>query len=172
MQNVMHLLSAHPIEQALASGNDARLVEEIKKIDSSSPLNQKTVSLIKKLARETNSSKVRNTAVLKLADLRAPRVKSILIGLLNRPDTKGSRGTILYALENLDAKLPLELLKQLIIEDNYETREEALNFIAQGNFDRSRYSIADARKALRTALASADPQRSHTINAALKYLSA
>jgi HEAT repeat protein len=50
------------------------------------------------ILEKTKYSRVRNAAALALADLRANDAKDNLIDLLTQPDTRGSRGSLLYAL--------------------------------------------------------------------------
>jgi HEAT repeat protein len=123
------------------------------------------------ILEQTNSSRVRNAAALALADLRDGSAKDALINLLTRPDTKGSRGTLLYALEQLGADVPLPVLADIIADDSYEAREEALALIARDCIEYSSVEIARARASLEAARASADTEHSQAIRRALEYLS-
>jgi HEAT repeat protein len=116
------------------------------------------------------SWRVRNAAALALADLRAGNAKDALIDLLKRQDTKGSRGTLLYALGELGADLPLPVLADIIADESYEAREEALTFLASGRIEYSAQEFARARARLEAAQLSADAERSEAIRRALEYL--
>lgn len=120
----------------------------------------------------TNSPRVRNAAALALADLRARSAIEKLIALLRQPATKGSRGSLLYALEQLGANVPLPVLANIILEDAYEAREEALNFIVRRQIECSAQQFANATAALEAATASADGERLQAIKRALEILGA
>jgi hypothetical protein len=108
---------------------------------------------------------------LALADLRANDAKDELIDLLTRPDTRGSRGSLLYALGQLGAAIPLPILAEIIANDSYEAREEALTFIGSNRIEYSADEFANAKATLETAAISADPERLQAIRRALGNLS-
>lgn len=164
-----HSVVASAFEAALASGNESLLIEELRKASSQRSRRKARIALIGRILKQTDSPRVRNAAALALADMRAHSAEDVLIDALMRPDTKGYRGTLLYALGELDAALPISLLVDIIIEDSYEAQEEALNFIANGKFDRDE-DPHQSRYRLIAALTSAGGERSHSIGAALKYL--
>jgi HEAT repeat protein len=122
------------------------------------------------ILEQTNSARVRNAAALALADLRAHNAKEALINLLTRPETQGARGTLLYALKQLGANIPLPILADIIADESYEAREEALGLIVQGRIECSTEEFARARAKLEAAHASADGERSEAIGRALEYL--
>jgi hypothetical protein len=160
----MSTQTRHSLEAAERSGDEARLAEELRK---AKPDETPTVIGILERAR---SPRVRNAAALALADMRATDARGSLIDTLRRAETRGHRGTILYALDELGANLPLSLLADIIAGDSYEAREEALGFLASGRVDHD----ADPRqveRTLRLALKEADEERSHAIGEALGYLS-
>ncbi|HJU16747.1 MAG TPA: HEAT repeat domain-containing protein [Stellaceae bacterium] len=155
---------------AFANGNENRLIEELRKVSSQRSRREARIALVARILEQTGSPKVRNAAALALADMRARDATEDLVRLLRRNDTKGYRGTLLYALEQLDAALPASLLVEIITEDAYESREEALSFIARGKFDRDQDPRRLQRR-LTEALESADEERAHAINVALEFLS-
>jgi hypothetical protein len=93
-----------------------------------------------------------------------------LVNLLERRETKGARGTLLYVLEQLRAEVPLMVLASIIVEDSYEAREEALSLIGRGLIEGSPADFAEAEATLEGARVSADPERAQAIGRALKYL--
>ena len=125
-----------------------------------------------RILKQTSSHRVRNAAAIALADMRAQNAKNILIEMLTRSETKGSRGTLLYALEELRATVPLSILVDIVINDPYEASEEAVGLIADEKFIWSKFDLQRAKPKLRAALESANKQRSSAAHRALKYLSA
>jgi hypothetical protein len=159
-------------ESALAGGDEGRLVAELQNLKSQRSQRGARAAKAMQVLEQANSSRVRNAAALALVDLRASGAKEALINLLKRPDTKGSRGTLLYALEQLGASLPLLLLADIIVDESYEAREEALAFIANNRIEFSPEEFGRAKARLADAAASADAERLQAIQQALGYLKA
>lgn len=164
-----HSVAVSALEAAFESGNENLLVEELRNISSQRSRREGRITLVARILEQTGSPRVRNAAALALADMRARDAKNALIDVLKRPDTKGCRSTLLYALGELDATLPISLLVDIIIGDSYEAREEALNFIANRRFDRDE-DPRQSRYRLIAAFTPAGEERSHSIGAALEYL--
>ena len=155
---------------ATSSEDEARLIKELRSLKSQRTRRQARVAKATRMAADTYSPRVRNAAALALADLQAASAKDVLIDLLRRPDTNASRGTLLYALDQLRAEMPVLILAEIVAEDSYEAREEALSFIASGRVEGSDEEFAHARSKLEAAMAWADPERSQAIRRALGYL--
>jgi hypothetical protein len=123
------------------------------------------------LARETRSPVVRNAAALALGDLKVDGADQILIDLVKRPETRGANGTLLYALREMDAYVPLAVLLDLIGDDcTYEALEGALDLIANNT---GRYADSEKLEAvarLRPLTLSPEPHTSHSAKLAIKYL--
>lgn len=108
--------------------------------------------IVRELLKTTSSPVVRNEAALLLADSGDDRAGSILIELLRRPETRGSRGTLLYALEVLKKdRVPLKLLVDLALTDTYETCEQAVDLICAGLYEASAHERLDAVSRLEAA---------------------
>jgi HEAT repeat protein len=165
-----HHADGDTIETALFAGDESRLIEELRNLKSQRTPRQARAAKAMQIFEKTNSSRVRNAAALALTDLRAPGAKEALIGLLMRPETKGSRGTLLYALGELRADVPLPALLEIVLDESYEAREEALDLIRRGRIECSAGEFAGARVRLQAALASADSDLSQAIYRALEYL--
>jgi HEAT repeat protein len=157
-------------ETVFSTGDEGRLIEELRNLKSRRTPRQSRTARAMQILERTVSARVRNAAALALADLRARSAKDALIDLLKRQETKGSRGTLLYALGELGADLPLPVLADIIADDSYEAREEALTFLASGRIEGSAEEVARARAMLDAALPSADAERSQAIRRALEYL--
>jgi hypothetical protein len=157
---------------ALRGGDEGRLIEELRNMKSRRSPRQARAARAVQILEQTGSPRVRNAAALALADLRAKSAEDALIGMLKRHDTKGSRGTLLYALQELGTDLPPAVLADIIADESYEAREEALNFLARGLIEGSVEEYARARARLEAALPSADAERVQAIRRALEYLRA
>ena len=164
-----HYLAPSPLEAAYHSGNEDRLVEELRKAPGDKSRRQRRTLILFKILKETKSPRVRNAAALALADMKMKNAKPQLVEILCRKDTKGNRGTLLYALEELNVDVPLSLLIEILLNDAYEAREEVLDLIEK---ERIEYDIDvnTAIRKLRRALRSADEERSHAIENALEML--
>jgi hypothetical protein len=94
------------------------------------------------------------------------------VGGIARPDTRGSRGSLLYALGQLGAAIPLPILAEIITDDSYEAREEALTFIRSNRVECSADEFATAKTALEAASTSGDAETLQAVQRALKFLRA
>jgi HEAT repeat protein len=90
---------------------------------------------IPSLALATASKQVRNAAVIALVDRCAPGAAETMLTLLARADTRGDRGTILYALSKTGAHVPLPLLVTMIQKETYEAQEEALGLLDHADYN-------------------------------------
>jgi HEAT repeat protein len=165
-----HSEDANALGTERFAGHEDRLVEELRVLKSQRSRREPRVAKATQILEQTNSARVRNAAALALADLRAHSAKEALINLLTRPETRGSRGTLLYALEQLGADVPLSILVDIITKEPYEAREEALAAVARDRIECSAEEFARARATLEDAGASADEERSQAIRRALEYL--
>lgn len=67
----------------------------------------------------------RNKLAILLSDFGKELAVIPIIKMIKDPRTKGNRGTLLYALEELDCSLYLDFLFSLMIEDNFEVSRQA-----------------------------------------------
>ena len=129
--------------ELFASGDPDRIVETLR----SAAQGQERIPTndIRRLALETPFPRVRNAAVIALADLHARNAAETIIELLRRPGTRGSRRTLLYALSELTAEVPLAVLVSIIADDTYEAREEALEILHRASYTEEERASALAR---------------------------
>lgn len=122
------------------------------------------------LVRATDSPVVRNAAALALADLHEPQAFAVLVDLLGDQRTVKNRGTLLYALGEYDCSPILAFLIDLVIDGNFEVSRQALSLIhgIEKELEEGEGSACAAR--LRTALASASPERRPLIAELLSLL--
>jgi HEAT repeat protein len=157
-------------EAALVTEEDDRLIEELHNLKSQRSPRRVRADNAMRILEQTKSHRVRNAAALALADMRAPGAKDALIRLPKRPDTIRARGTLIYALDELGADVPLPVLADIILNETYEAREEAVGLVAQDRIACSDRELNSARKRFEAALGSADEERSQAIRRALGYL--
>ncbi len=157
-------------QTAPSAADEGRLVAELRSLKGQRSPRSPRIARAVQVLEATSSPRVRNAAASALADLRARSAKDRLIDLLARPETRGSRGTLLYALEQLGANVPLPILAEIIADESYEAREEALGFIACNRIECSAEEFARSKEKLEGAIAAADPDRIEAVQRALEYL--
>jgi Uncharacterized protein conserved in bacteria (DUF2188) len=138
--------SPDALKAARASGDEDRLVEVLR---STKTLQHGLAAQVVQILQETESPKVRNAAAIALADMRAPNAANVLIKMLDRPETRNSRGTLLYALEEIEGKVPIGILVDTIVGGSYEARQEAVRFITSRNVKFNETELRDAINKLR-----------------------
>jgi hypothetical protein len=158
------------LDAAIASGDEDRILDALDAIGRSGA-SAAECARIMELARETRSSRLRNAAAIALADLGVDRADELLIDLIKRKQTRGANGTLLYALREMNAYVPLSVLIDIITEDpTYEALEGALDVIAN---NAARYEVeekAEGVSRVKSLLISLDPHTAHTAKLAIKYL--
>ncbi|MFC4101352.1 HEAT repeat domain-containing protein [Paenibacillus xanthanilyticus] len=103
------LIAENAIDDAIA------IIQSIGEMKDSSQLN----TLIKHL-RLTDNSSLRNEIALALSDIGHNTAVEPIIEVLVHPKTKGNRGTLLYALENLDYISHIVTIAGFIGDDSFE----------------------------------------------------
>lgn len=164
-------VSPSPLEAAFQSGDEDRLIRELRKVKSQKTRRALRASNVVRILRNAKSPRVRNAAAIALADMHAQNAKHVLIEMLANPVTKGSRGTLLYALRELRAVVPPKVLIEAVINDSYEASAEALGLLADQKLEWSSAELDQVKSKLRAALETAGRQRSNFASRALAYLS-
>jgi hypothetical protein len=158
------------LDAAVLSGDDdwiARVLDDIARRGASAA----GLNRIMKLARETRSPVVRNAAALALADLNVDGVDELLIDLIKRTETRSANGTLLYALREMNAYVPLPVLIDLISEERtYEALEGALDLIANNAARYTREEKAEAVTRLQPLSTATETHTAHPAKLAIKYL--
>jgi HEAT repeat protein len=159
-----------PLDWALSSNDDETAVEILRGIKRLRTPRAERVARAMRALDRTTSSRVRNAAALALADMRAKQATDSLIALLQHSETKHARGTLLYALEELDARVPLSILVDLMVNDSFEARQEALRFISKGRFSYDEAALHKAVRRLRSLSRSPDHELAEAGRSALESL--
>ena len=84
------------------------------------------------MLRLTPSRKVRDAAAIALVDMNARNACDSVIAVLRRPEIGREAGTLLYALDELDASIPLDVAVSLIEHGSYEARAETILLMQEG----------------------------------------
>jgi hypothetical protein len=116
----------------------------------------------------THSSRLRNAAAIAVADLNSDDAKQKLLHLLIRKDTKKSRGTLLYALDEAGASIPIDVLTQVIMT----TREEAIRFLEARRVVWKPEKLKDSIRKLQRMMTSRNIERSQVAKKAFFLASA
>ena len=155
------------LKAALETGNEDEIVSALEYV-AQRPKRAETVQLVKKLAAETRSAVVRNAAALALLDWQAPKTAQLMLELVARPETRGHRGTLLYVLNELNASVPLALILDVLAQDNYEARAEALALLAGA--DHPLGNVGEALPVLRRLTQSNDQEAAEHAREAIDIL--
>jgi hypothetical protein len=158
------------LDAVIRSGDDDRIAETLDVIGRGGASSAEIGRIIE-LAKHTRSPVVRNAAAIALADLNADGADAVLIDLIKRRETRGANGTLLYALREMNAYVPLPVLIDLITEDRtYEALEGALDIIADNAERYTEEEKVEALARLQPLLASTSAHTAHSARLAIKYL--
>ena len=71
----------------------------------------------------------RNALALKLGEARTPGLAEVLVRLIQRPDLRDQRGTLVHVLGFYDCSARLPLLVDLVVTGGWEVAHEAFEII-------------------------------------------
>ncbi len=173
---VMHPSVSSPVDAALRTGDEGRVVEALRHSSRDaaerdrSSLTREIIALL----RTTPSRRVRNAAALALADLGDPHAAEGIVDVLRRPEIADSSGTLLFALNELGASLPLSLLVHLVEHGSFEGRAEALIAMEEGRVTPGNGVETEGARRILTRLAEGqgDPDAAGAARQALEHLAA
>lgn len=89
------------------------------------------VSVVNVLLRATRSARVRNASALALTDIAGKQAGPAIAAVLRRPEIARSAGTLLFALNDVEASLSLDLVVDMIERGSVEAKAEALTFMQE-----------------------------------------
>jgi hypothetical protein len=158
-------------DAAIGSGDEERIACALDKIGRKGGSFAER-SRIMELAKETRSPVVRNAAAIALADLGVDGADDLLIELIKREETRGANGTLLYALREMNAYVPLSVLIDILTKDRtYEALEGTLDIIANNAARYEEEEKAEAISRIKQLLASTEVHTLHILKLAIKFLS-
>ncbi len=126
----MSMVTAQRDSLSLAPVDESRMVALLR--DVLAHASPPSVAEVLRVLETTPSFRLRNAAALALADLGATSAGERIGALLGRPDVAPQSGTLLFALDELGARLPSESLLNLLRHGSYEGRGEALGLLDAG----------------------------------------
>lgn len=156
------------LEWSLLTGDEGIILAALKAAKKAS--RRKYLNEILLTMSNTHSARVRNAAAIAVADFHSERIKDVLINLLLRDDTKKSRGTLLYVLDEIGASLPIEVITQVIATSRYEAQQEALAFLKSGRIDFNLQQLERSIDTLAKLRLSRNAERSKAAERALELV--
>jgi hypothetical protein len=84
---------------------------------------------ISNVLKQTRSNPVRNAAAIALTDLIGAAATDTIVDVLERPEMASSAGSLLFALNEVEARLRLDLVVDLIERGSLEAQGEALTLL-------------------------------------------
>jgi HEAT repeat protein len=141
----------------LESGDPPKVVAAARELAARQELSAATPLL--ELLRTTNDVTARNAAALALGDLKHPPAFDVLVDLLKDERTRGSRGTLLYAIGAFECSSILPTLVDFVIDGNFEVSRQAFSLIGgiETEVDERTWDACTSR--LRNALVVAPDER-------------
>lgn len=106
------------------------------------------------LLLSTEDDFMRNHLAMDLAETGDVRVKDALIALIQRPELRNNRGTLVYALENYDCRDQALFLLELIRSGNFEVAGQATIIVKETvgfPADHVTLLLAELKKVAKTA---------------------
>lgn len=121
-----------PLASAVLLGDDDTIIDGIGRVTTEWSSHIRDIVAI---LRETKSSRVRDAAALALVDMNAKAACGSIVDMLRRPEIAHQAGTLLYALDELGASIPVDVAVNLIETGSYEARAETILFLQDGRID-------------------------------------
>ena len=110
---------------ALKSQDAEEVERAIRNLGESS--DQRAIPFLLDMLLKEHNDNLRNVIALSLGSLKADDAVPILIQLVKKPELKNKRGSLVYALQNLDCKNYFIDIVELICDGNYEVCNHALD---------------------------------------------
>jgi hypothetical protein len=157
------------LKQSLLTGDEGVILAALKTAKKSA--RRKYLNEILLILSNTHSARVRNVAAIAVADFRSENIKEALLDLLLRNDTRKSRGTLLYVLDEIGASIPIDILTRIIATSRYEAREEALAFLKSQKIDWNPQQLQRSIRKLERMTLSKNVERSKAAERVLEFAS-
>jgi len=118
----------------------------------------------------TADRRERNVLALKLAEVGYKEAIPVLSKLLYVPDTAGARGTLLYSIDELGAKLGAKELLHLMLTETYEVQIQAFEMLENEVADLSHGDVRNLLNMVLDMAATLDPEHRQAAEAASELL--
>jgi hypothetical protein len=121
----------------------------------------------------TEDAGLRNALAIAIAELKSKRGAEVIRNLLREQSTRGARGTLLYALAEMDEVIDLAIFADTIVNDSFEAAEECISALEDHRVARvSPASLKSTIGALEAAIRGAgSPERRESLEDAVRLLS-
>lgn len=129
LRNGLSLMMEGPRDESL---REDAITDVLKRIDDVEAPHAERVEFVKLCLRDASSDMVRNQATLALVELVSKDAASDIIRVLRDRDISGSSGTLLFALNEIEADVPLDILARTVVGGSYEAQNEAMFALEQG----------------------------------------
>ncbi|WP_440110735.1 HEAT repeat domain-containing protein [Paenibacillus sp. QZ-Y1] len=116
-------MEIHKLDDIIREGKIEEAIEIIKLIGENK--DESYLEVLLEHLKATDNNILRNEIALTLSDIGNEKAVNILIELLIHPNTIGSRGTLLYALENLDYTAHISTIAGFIGASSLEVSMQA-----------------------------------------------
>lgn len=117
------------IEKHLSQGDMEGVVKQISYIGEKKDITQ--FAFLIELLKSTDNAILRNTIAIALSDIGDDRAVEPLIEVITDSKTSGSRGTLLYALENLNYIVHIENIIPFIGDSSLEVSAQSFMLLEQ-----------------------------------------
>lgn len=166
-------LTFSQIQGAAETPTEAQLVDALRRAPNLASAGQRPAAgtAIEALLRTSKSAKVRNAAALALVELRSPDASKAINSVLTRKDIALTGGTLLFALDELGAKVRPDAALNVLLHGSYEARAELLILLQKGLFEPFSETEGElAKHELRTLADGSDHEGSEAAEIALDLL--
>ena len=129
------------------------------------------VAAVKAYLKDAQSSLIRGYAALALVDLEGPKAAADILDVLRRPGAAEQSGTLLFALSEIEASLPLEIAAATADRGSYEAQNEVLAAVEEGRILPFDHDVEDHAVAIVTPLLkSTDGPTAELANRLLEFI--
>lgn len=166
--------SESPDAEAWSQRDEDTIVDALKNLRvGNSEQNRELLSVqVFDILQETASQRVRNAAALTLVDLGFNQTTMRIVDVLRRADLAEVSGTLLFALNEIDASIPLDIIVNVIENGSFEARNQAMFFLEEHRFiDSEPVYIKAMMTRLSKLIESKDEEQAEAAEFAKYYLS-
>ena len=126
--NDIKLAAVPQLIDHIKSGDPQRVIDAAR--ECASRQEASVAPYLLEILKVSRDAAVRNAVALALSDLKNSSTFGVLVDLLKSDHTRGSQGTLLYALGAYDCSPILPLLVDLVIDGNFEVSRQAFSLIS------------------------------------------
>ena len=166
--------SKGPDAEAWSQRDEDTIVDALKnlRVDNSEQDRELLSAHVFDILQETIAQRIRNAAALTLVDLGINQTTMRIVDVLRRADLAEVSGTLLFALNEIDASIPLGIIVDVIENGSFEARNQAMFFLEEHRFiDADSVYIEGMITHLSKLMESKDEEQAEAAEFAKYYLS-